>query len=114
MMFGYATNATASLMPAPIHDSHKLLERLQYFRKQGNIDYLRPDAKTQVSVLHKNGKLKAITNIVISHQTADVPLERIRKDMIDVTRELLERWTRLKSRVSWKMGASSISGLPPS
>ena len=90
MMFGYATNATPSLMPAPIHYSHMLLERLQHIRKQGDIDYLRPDAKTQVSVRHENGQPKAITNIVISHQTADVPLERIRKDMIDVTRDLLE------------------------
>ena len=90
MMFGYATNATTSLMPAPIHYSHMLLEHLQDIRKRGDIDYLRPDAKTQVSVLHENGKPKAITNIVISHQTDDIPLERIRKDMIDVTRSLLE------------------------
>jgi S-adenosylmethionine synthetase len=90
MMFGYATNATASLMPAPIYYSHTLLEQLQNVRKQGAIAYLRPDAKTQVSVLHENGKPRRITSIVISHQTDDVPLEQIRSDMIAVTRDLLD------------------------
>lgn len=89
MMFGYATSATPSLMPAPIHYSHQLLEHLQRIRKEGEIDYLRPDAKTQVSVLHKNGTPIKITNIVISHQTDEVPLAKIREDLIEVTRDLL-------------------------
>jgi S-adenosylmethionine synthetase len=55
MMFGYATSATPSLMPAPIHYSHRLLEHIQVIRKSGQIGYLRPDAKIQVSVLHENG-----------------------------------------------------------
>lgn len=89
MMFGYATTATPSLMPAPIHYSHKLLEHLQIIRKNGTFKYLRPDAKTQVSVLHENGVPTRITNIVISQQTDDIPLEKIRKDLIGVSRELL-------------------------
>jgi len=87
MMFGYATRATPSLMPAPIHYSHKLLEHLQRVRKEGAIDYLRPDAKTQVSVEHVDGHPQRITSVVISHQTDDVPLETVRKDMV---REALE------------------------
>jgi S-adenosylmethionine synthetase len=89
MMFGYATRATSSFMPAPIHYSHQLLEVLQDIRRQKTIDYLRPDAKTQVSVLHEDGVPTRITSVVISHQTGEVPLERIRKDLIAVSREVL-------------------------
>jgi S-adenosylmethionine synthetase len=91
MMFGYATSATPSYMPAPIHYSHQLIERLQQIRKQGDIPYLRPDAKTQVSVLHDQGKPKYITNIVISHQTDEVPLEKVRKDLIQMAHETLSQ-----------------------
>ncbi|MFN2353314.1 MAG: methionine adenosyltransferase [Desulfopila sp.] len=90
MMFGYATTATPSLMPAPIHYSHQLLEHLQNVRKRGDITYLRPDAKTQVSVLHENGVPVRITNVVISQQTDDIELEQIRKDLIELTRNLLK------------------------
>lgn len=89
MMFGYATTATSSLMPAPIHYAHKLLEHLQIIRKSGDFKYLRPDAKTQVSVMHENGVPTRITNIVISQQTDDISLEQIRKDLIEVSRNLL-------------------------
>ena len=89
MMFGYATNATPSLMPAPIHYSHLLLEHLQNIRKKGDISYLRPDAKTQVSVEHVDGHPTRITSIVISHQTDDIPLEKIRRDLIEVAQSLL-------------------------
>ncbi len=89
MMFGYATRSTPSLMPAPIYYSHQLLDHLQCIRKSGDIDYLRPDAKTQVSVLHEQGVPKSITNVVISHQTDEVPLSRIRADLIQVTKDVL-------------------------
>lgn len=90
MMFGYATTATPSLMPAPIHYSHQLLEHLQNVRKRGDITYLRPDAKTQVSVLHENGVPSRITNVVISQQTDDIDLDRIRKDLVELTRNFLK------------------------
>jgi len=89
MMFGYATSATPSLMPAPIHYSHRLLEHLQVIRKNGQIDYLRPDAKTQVSVLHENGTPVRITSVVISQQTDEIPLSKIRGDLVEISRELL-------------------------
>ena len=89
MMFGYATRATPSLMPAPIHYSHKLLEHLQRVRREGTIAYLRPDAKTQVSVEHADGRPRRITSVVISHQTDDVPLETVRKDMVREARAVL-------------------------
>jgi S-adenosylmethionine synthetase len=89
MMFGYATTATPSFMPAPIYYSHQLIDNLQQIRKKGDIPYLRPDAKTQVSVLHDQGKPKQITSIVISHQTDDIPLKKVREDLIQASRELL-------------------------
>jgi S-adenosylmethionine synthetase len=89
MMFGYATRSTPSLMPAPIHYSHQLLDHLQRIRKHGDIDYLRPDAKTQVSVLHEAGVPMRITSVVISHQTDEVPLSRIRSDLIQLSRDVL-------------------------
>ncbi len=90
MMFGYATNATPELMPAPLVLSHRLLHHLAALRKKKTIAYLRPDSKAQVSVLHENGQPKAITAVVISHQTDDVPLARIRKDLIAVAHDILD------------------------
>jgi S-adenosylmethionine synthetase len=89
MMFGYASNDTEEMMPAPIAYSHRLLDELQRIRKTGSIPYLRPDSKSQVSILHIDGKPVSIETVVISHQTDDVPLEQIRKDLIEVSMEVL-------------------------
>jgi S-adenosylmethionine synthetase len=89
MMFGYATTATPELMPAPIIFSHKLLDRLQDIRKKRIIPYLRPDSKAQVSVRHINGVPIEITSVVISHQTDDMPLDKVRDDIIDVIKDTL-------------------------
>ena len=90
MMFGYASNATPELMPAPIVYAHQLLQFFTALRKNGEIDYLRPDSKSQVSVLHEGGKAKAITSVVISHQTRAVPIETIRKDLEEAARAFLK------------------------
>ncbi|HEY5621172.1 MAG TPA: methionine adenosyltransferase [Pontiella sp.] len=89
MMFGYASDATEELMPAPLAYSHRLLDELQKIRKAGTIPYLRPDSKSQVSILHVDGKPVSIETVVISHQTDDVPLEQIRKDLIEVCKDVL-------------------------
>jgi S-adenosylmethionine synthetase len=89
MMFGYATNATSQLMPAPIVYAHSLLQFFAALRKNGEIKYLRPDSKAQVSVLHDNGEAKEITAVVISHQTRDVSITRIRKELEEVARAFL-------------------------
>ena len=89
MMFGYATNETTELMPAPVAFSHRLLRELELHRRDNSISYLRPDAKSQVSVEYVGGKPKRIASVVISHQTADVPLEQIRRDLIKVAQEVL-------------------------
>ncbi len=89
MMFGYASNATKELMPAPIAYSHRLLDELQKIRKAGTLPYLRPDSKSQVSVLHIDGKPVAIDTVVVSHQTDDVSLEQIREDLVQVCKDVL-------------------------
>ena len=86
MMFGYASASTDHLMPAPIMLAHRLLRRVTAIRKDGTLAYLRPDGKSQVSVLHAGGKPVRVTDIVLSNQTEDVPIERIRKDLEEIAR----------------------------
>jgi len=84
MMFGYACKETQEYMPMPISLAHKLSKRLTDVRKNGTLDYLRPDGKTQVTVEYIDGKPVRVDTIVISTQHSDdVSLEQIRKDMIE-------------------------------
>ena len=71
IMFGYATNETDALMPAPIQFSHAILRRLAEVRKSGKEPLLRPDAKSQISVRYEDGKPVGVTSIVLSTQHAD-------------------------------------------
>ena len=68
LMFGYACNETPQLMPMPIHYAHRLVERQAELRRSGRLTWLRPDAKSQVSVNYKNGKPQSIETVVISTQ----------------------------------------------
>src|SRR5678809_1160088 len=79
LMFGYASNETPELMPAPIMFAHRLGRELTRIRKSGVAKWLRPDAKSQVSVQYENNKPVRITNVVISTQhSADVKHSEIR------------------------------------
>ena len=83
MMFGYATNETAELMPYPISLAHKLALQLTKVRKDGTLSYLRPDGKTQVSVEYdENGQPKRLEAVVLSTQhSEDVTQEQIHADI---------------------------------
>jgi S-adenosylmethionine synthetase len=68
MMFGYACDETPELMPLPVALSHKLVQRLATMRHEKKVDYLRPDAKSQVSVVYENGRPNSVDTIVVSTQ----------------------------------------------
>ena len=85
MMFGYACNETPELRPMPISLAHKLALKLTEERENGNLGYLRADGKTQVTVEYDDDKVVRIDTIVVSSQhSADVELDKIREDVIEL------------------------------
>ena len=84
IMFGYACDETENFMPYSIYMAHKLAKRLTEVRKNGQIPYLRPDGKTQVTVEYENDRPKRIENIVVSAQHLDnVTNEQLKKDIFE-------------------------------
>lgn len=100
MMFGYATNETTSFMPAPIHHSHELLKMFAKLRHEDkNYAWLRPDSKSQLSVVYEDGKPVRIETVVISHQTTEegankahyAEIEKLAKEYLATTGLLSEK-----------------------
>ena len=84
LMFGYACNETDTLMPLPIHLAHRVVERQSQLRRDGRLNWLRPDAKSQVTIRYVDGKPHSIDTVVLSTQHApDVPMETIREAAIE-------------------------------
>ena len=103
MMFGYACDETPELMPLAISLSHKMAKKLTAVRKEGVVDYLRPDGKTQITVEYdENGRPLRVDTVVLSTQhNPEVTLEQIRKDMVElvirpsVPEELMDEETKI-------------------
>ena len=88
LMFGYAANETDTLMPAPIYYSHRLVEKQAELRRSGTADFLRPDAKSQISVRYEDGKPVAVDAVVLSTQhSPDIEQEALKAF---VKREIIE------------------------
>ena len=101
MMFGYACDETPELMPMPISLAHKMAKKLTQVRKDGFLDYLRPDGKTQVTVEYDNDKPVRIDAVVVSSQhSPEVSIEKLREDikreviLTTLPRELIDENTK--------------------
>src|ERR1017187_10535538 len=101
LMFGYAINETPELMPLTISLAHKLTRRLAEVRKNGDLGYLRPDGKSQVTIEYKSGKPTRADAIVVSTQhSPEVSLNKIRDDVIEnvIRKAIPEQWIDSKTK----------------
>ena len=121
LMFGYACDETPELMPAPIMFAHRLGRELNRVRKAGKVAWLRPDAKTQVSVQYENGRPVRIVNVVVSTQhSADVKHKEIKDFIIKeiilkvLPAAMLDKKTQFlinpTGRVSWSAARRATPG----
>ena len=123
MMFGFAVDETPELMPLPITLAHNVARRLAAARKSGELAYLRPDGKSQITVEYHRGRPKRVHTVVVATQhDEDVPLERIQQDVREaivhtaIPAELLDRDTRYvingtgKFVIGGPMGDAGLTG----
>jgi S-adenosylmethionine synthetase len=115
LMFGYATNETDVLMPAPIYYSHRLVEKQAELRKHGTLPWLRPDAKSQVTLRYDGGKPVAIDAVVLSTQhDADIAQADIRDAVLDliVKETLPQEWLHADTKYHINPTGQFIIGGP--
>lgn len=115
LMFGYATNETPELMPLTLSMSHKLVHDLASIRKSGKVNWLRPDAKSQVSVQYENGKAKRIDTIVISTQHAEeVSLKQIQDFIMEelIKKSIPSQWVDKNTKFHINPTGRFVTGGP--
>ena len=84
MMFGYATDETEELMPLSLMLSRSLSDRLTYLREKGECPWMRPDGKSQITLLYEDGRIKAIDTVVVSvHHREDIELQDLRREVME-------------------------------
>ena len=122
LMFGFACNETPELMPMPIQLAHNLTRKLSEVRRSGEIPYLRPDGKSQVSIEYRDGRPFRVEAVVISSQTGEEDIETIRKDILEkvikptIPAELLDENTKYHINptgrfvVGGPMGDAGVTG----
>ncbi len=115
LMFGYATNETDVLMPAPIYYSHRLVEKQAQLRKNGTLTWLRPDAKSQVTLRYENGKPVAVDAVVLSTQhSPDIEQAVLREAVMDeiIKPVLPEEWLHADTKFHINPTGQFIIGGP--
>ena len=115
LMFGYATNETDVLMPAPIYYSHRLVEKQAELLKTKKVDWLRPDAKSQVTFVYEDDKPKEIDTIVLSTQhNSSVNLEQIKDFVIEevIKKTIPEKYQNKNTKVFVNPTGNFIDGGP--
>ncbi len=115
LMFGYATNETPELMPLPITLAHKLTGRLSEARRSGELEWARPDGKSQVTIEYENGKPKRATAIVIAIQhSPDISYEKLRSDVIEkVIKPVCGNWINSETAFHINATGKFVIGGPP-
>jgi S-adenosylmethionine synthetase len=115
LMFGYATNETYELMPLPITMAHKLTMKLSEVRKKKELSWVRPDGKSQVSVIYEDCKPKGIDTVVISTQHApDISLSQLRDEIIEnVIKPVCNDWINDKTKFLVNPTGRFVIGGPP-
>jgi len=114
LMFGFATNETESLMPLPIDLAHKLTIRLSEARRKGELDFLRPDGKSQVTVEYEDGRPKRLEAVVVSAHHSDIPIEQVRKGIMEkVIKPVCGKWTDKDTKIFINPTGRFVVGGPP-
>lgn len=115
LMFGYATNETPELMPLPITMAHQLSMKLAYVRKKKELGWVRPDGKSQVSVVYEDGVPKRIDTVVISTQhSPDISMEQLREEVINkVIKPVCGSWVDARTKFLVNPTGRFVIGGPP-